>query len=50
MAYYLKAVPRDVPDFEIDHYADRLLALHRHIQSERRFETTIHQFLLVARR
>ena len=50
MAYYLKAVPWDVPDFEIDRYAERLLALHRHIQSEGSFETTIHQFLLVARR
>ena len=50
MAYYLKAVPWDVPDFEIDRYADRLLVLHRHIESEGSFETTIHQFLLVARR
>ena len=50
MAYYLKAVPWDVPDFEIERYADRLLALHHHIQSEGRFGTTIHQFLLVARR
>jgi hypothetical protein len=48
MAYYLKAVPWDVPDFDVDRYAGRLLALHRHIQSEGRFESTIHQFLLVA--
>lgn len=49
MAYYLKAVRWEVPDFDVDRYAEQLLSLHRHIEATGYFESSFHQFLLVAR-
>jgi SAM-dependent methyltransferase len=51
MAYYLKAIPWEVPEFSIDRYATTLVALH-HATSQQGFciDATYHAYLLVARK
>jgi hypothetical protein len=43
LAYYLKAVSWDAPDFDVDRYTERMLALHWHIEANGGFDTTVHQ-------
>ncbi len=50
VAWYLKAVPWTVDGFSIDTHAERLLDLHRRIERHGHFDTTFHEFLIVARR
>jgi SAM-dependent methyltransferase len=51
LVWYLKAVPWQIPDFTVDRYADRLLALHRQIErTGRPFEVGFHLFLIAAER
>ena len=49
-AYYLKAVPWEVPDFSINAYAEVLLSLHRQAQEQGyALDTTFHVYLIIAR-
>lgn len=50
IAWYLKAIPWTVEGFSIDTHAERLLDLHRRIECDGHFDTTFHEFLIVARR
>ncbi len=50
LVWYLKAVPWQIPDFSVDRYADRLLALHRQMEATGTpIDVGFHTFLLVAR-
>lgn len=49
LVWYLKAVPWQIPDFSVDRYAAKLLALHRQIeQTGTPIDVGFHSFLLVA--
>ncbi len=48
VVYYLKAIPWQIPDFSVDRYAEGLLDLERHIQSEGKVLVRSHRFLLRA--
>ena len=51
IAYYLKAVASEIPDFTVDRYAEPLLALHPQIERTLRpLDVGFHLFLLVAER
>ena len=50
LVYYLKAVPWQVPDFDVDRYAGPLLALYRRIENKGPLLVRGHRFLLVAER
>jgi SAM-dependent methyltransferase len=50
LVYYLKAVPWQVPDFDVDRYAGPLLFLHRRIETTGPLLVRGHRFLLVAER
>lgn len=50
IVYYLKAVPWEVPDFTVDRYFDRLLAMHALIQAEGHLDIGFHQWFVVARK
>jgi SAM-dependent methyltransferase len=51
LVWVLKAVPWQIPDFTVDRYAERLLALHRQMErSGQPFDVGFHVFLLVAQR
>jgi ubiquinone/menaquinone biosynthesis C-methylase UbiE len=50
VTWYLKAVPWTVEGFSIDSHAEQLLDLHRRIDRDGYFDTTFHEFLIVARR
>ncbi len=51
IAYYLKAVAWEIPDFTVDRYAGPLLALHRRLaRDDGPIEVGFHLFLLVAER
>jgi len=45
---YLKAIPWQIPDFSVDRYADKLLAVHRQVEQTRTpIDIGFHLFLLV---
>jgi hypothetical protein len=49
MAWYLKAVSWEIPDFSVDRYAGPLLRLHRAMErTGQPIEVGFHVFLLVA--
>jgi SAM-dependent methyltransferase len=50
IAFYLKAVPWQIPDFSVDTYRDQLWDLHRKIEREGFVDVGNHRFLLVARK
>jgi SAM-dependent methyltransferase len=50
VAYYLKAIPWQVPGFTIEGYRPQLAALHRHIEEHGDLRIPGHFFYLVARR
>jgi len=47
---YLKAVPWEIPDFSVDRYFDRLLAMHTLIEAEGHLDVGFHQFFIIARK
>jgi hypothetical protein len=49
LVYYLKAVPWEIPDFTVEKYLDRLLAIHALIVAEGHVDIPFHQFFIVAR-
>jgi SAM-dependent methyltransferase len=50
VAYYLKAIAWEIPDFDVDRYAEPLLALHRRIEREGHLDVGFHLFVLRTRR
>ena len=50
IVYYLKAIPWEIPDFSVDRYFDKLLALHRQIQAEGYVDILFHQFFIRAQK
>ncbi len=46
--YYVKAIEWQIPEFTVEHYADRLLALHERIEAEGYVDIPTHRFFLVA--
>jgi SAM-dependent methyltransferase len=50
VAYFLKAIPWDIPDFSIDKYRDRLWEMHMRITRDGYFDTPQHRILIVARK
>ena len=50
VAHYLKAVPWEVPDFSVDRYFDKLLAMHALIVAEGHLDVGFHQLFVIARK
>ena len=50
IVYYLKAIPWEVPDFSIDKYFDKLVAIHDLIQREGYLDVPFHMFFIRARK
>jgi SAM-dependent methyltransferase len=50
IAYYFTALPWEIPDFSVDAYFDKLLAIHRQIEQHGYIETTLHRFLVIAQK
>ena len=50
IAYYLKAVPWQIPDFSVERYRDQLRALHDRLVAEGYVDIRNHRFLLIARK
>jgi len=48
--FYLKVIAWQIPDFSVARYRERLLALHRHIQTHGSFQARAHRFLIQARK
>lgn len=48
IAYYLKAIPWQIPDFTVNLYSDRLEGLEHRVQAEGSIKVRSHRFLLVA--
>ena len=48
--YFLKAVPWQVPDFSIERYFDRLLAMRARMQAHGHIDVHAHRFLIVAQK
>ena len=49
LVYYLRAIPWQVPDFDVDAYSDRLFAIHLEIERSGRFAVAAHRFFIAAR-
>ncbi|RXJ04384.1 class I SAM-dependent methyltransferase [Anaerobacillus alkaliphilus] len=49
LVYYLKAVPWQVPNFEVETYISRLYEIHQHIQNKGYFDVRQHRFVIEAR-
>jgi SAM-dependent methyltransferase len=49
LVYYLKAIPWQVPDFEVDKYREELFGIHQLIERQGYFEVTQHRFYLLAK-
>ena len=50
VAYYLKALPWEIPDFSVERYFDSLASIHDHIEAEGYFQTSLHRFLILAKK
>ncbi len=50
IVYYLKAIPWEIPDFSVDAYFSKLMAIHRRIQSEGYVDILFHQFFIQAQK
>jgi hypothetical protein len=50
LVWYLKAIPWEIPDFDVDRYADRLVQLHQRIESEGPLDVSFHTVFLIAYR
>jgi ubiquinone/menaquinone biosynthesis C-methylase UbiE len=48
--YYLKAIPWEIPDFSVDAYFPRLLAIHELIRADGYVDIPFHQFFIRARK
>jgi len=50
VVYYFKALPWEIPDFSVENYFDALAGIHDRIESDGYMQTSLHRFLIVARR
>jgi hypothetical protein len=50
VVYQLKVISWQIPDFSLEAYRDRLLAMHDVICSEGKFTTTEERYLLIAQK
>jgi len=50
IVYYLKAVSWEIPDFSVEKYFDRLVAMHHMIDQDGYLDIPFHQFLIVAKK
>ncbi len=50
LVYYLRAIPWQVPDFNIERYQAQLARLHNFIEAHGALTTTAHRFLIIARK
>jgi SAM-dependent methyltransferase len=50
VVYYLKAIPWQVPGFNLQSHRERLLQLHNLIERQGEFITTAHRFLIIAQK
>jgi SAM-dependent methyltransferase len=50
IVYYLKAIPWEIPDFSVDAYFPKLVAMHEQIQAEGYVDILFHQFFIRALR
>jgi SAM-dependent methyltransferase len=48
VVFYLKVIEWQIPDFSLQKYRDRLLAMHEHIRSHGSFRAQAHRFLIEA--
>ncbi len=48
IVYYLKAVAWEIPDFSVEQYFDRLVAIHRMMERDGHVDIPFHHFLIVA--
>jgi len=48
--YYFKAIPWQLPDFTIEKYLNKLIALHHEIEKKGYFETTSERFFILAKK
>jgi len=48
--YYLKAVSWEIPDFSVEKYFGRLVAMHHMIDQDGYLDIPFHQFLIVAKK
>mgnify|MGYP001317660509 FL=1 len=49
LVYYLKAIPWQVPDFQIETYEEKLFEIHRHIKKNGYFDVKQHRFVILAK-
>lgn len=49
LVFYLKAIPWQIPDFDVSSYRSELLAIHEQIEKNGSFDVRAHRFLLEAR-
>ncbi|MEM9949977.1 MAG: class I SAM-dependent methyltransferase [Chloroflexota bacterium] len=50
IVYYLKVVEWQIPDFDVEHYREQLLAIHEMIERDGELWVEQHRFLLVGRK
>ena len=50
IVYYLKAIPWQIPDFSIEKYFEKLIAIHNTIQEQGYIDVHYHRFFIVAQR
>lgn len=48
LVYYLKAIPWQVPGFEISHFKDELYTIHKTIEQQGYFDAKQHRFIILA--
>jgi SAM-dependent methyltransferase len=48
LVYYLKAIPWQIPDFEVVNYMEKLYSIHRKIESKGYFDVTQQRFIIKA--
>lgn len=48
LVYYLKAIPWQIPDFEVVNYMEQLYSIHRSIESKGYFDVTQQRFIIKA--
>ena len=49
VVFYLKIISWQIPDFSIEKYRERLLAMHEHIEDQGAFVSKAHRFLIEAK-
>ena len=50
IVYYLKAIPWEIPDFSVEKYFDKLVAIDEFIERDRYVDVLFHQFFIVGQK